>query len=206
MSERLVQLENANPLPVVMPFKTKNWYQAQVEAKILVTRVDRRARFGNFEERFPLPFAIERTMHPNESTPRIPVGRADTGFWPRRGESVRTEAGLRLPPVAPNGLWPRAGIHPRFVHSRFGLDTDLAIPLPSGSSPLGLTHFCTGAAVAQARLASYHQLRMEPGREYPLRVVIPPSEFPDRGGQGVFQVDYQKGNGRPIQHLILLRW
>jgi len=206
----LVRVENAQD-PIVVTYRAKNWSRRQMSARALVTLYNPMLRERDVDERYPLPFVLDRvSMFRAARTPTAvsaTVGAAlpSTPAQPattRVATLRRRRAGL-MTAAGTTGFWPRDTVNPRFIHNRFGFDIDGALPF--GNSRDLATRTVPLAAIAGVNIKSLMETRLAPDEEKTIRVVIQPDQFPPRGRGRVFEVNYQTENNIPTTHYIYLR-
>jgi len=193
---RLIPITNRNR-PLVVNYFAKNFSKtSNIKTNTLVTVVNNRTRIRNIDEEYPLPFRFETRIKKH----------FDSTFHHRMlsRTNLRLATGRRLPSIDVNSLWPRSEINPHFIHERFGVanPTDLDFPRTFRSQKIG--NIFTSQDISGIKIKSLNAKKLKPLEEMKIPVVIPPSEFPQRGRRKIFRVNYQKGNEEPIVHFIYL--
>jgi len=197
---------------LVVKFPVKNSFSNEIRPKLLVTDIDNRSRFSDIEERFPLPFVPDHLT--STSVHRVDASSIEEpdspfeleGFSPMVTPSILSPHFAReivaIPTLSESMLWPRHEIHPRFIHDRYGFDVHDTLDLPPGTPQIERGYFFPDIPTEGVEINSYYEMKLAGGEEGLIKLIIPPEEFPPEGRRRKFQVDYQVGSDRPVQHIL----
>ncbi|MBN1629090.1 MAG: hypothetical protein JW990_04960, partial [Thermoleophilia bacterium] len=207
----LLKVEDPNKA-IVVTYPAINTSAVVIRPKLLITVVDDRARFNDLDERFPLPFVPEHLTSTSVLQPSATDAARlyEAGAGPLGANVVtripRAEVGgeARGAGMSSGRRWPREDVSERFVHHRFGFDAAQVLNRPGGGPAMRREVFLGEVPRANLQLDSYSHLRLAPGEEQLVCLVIPPAEFPAPGRRKKFQVDYQTGDERPVQNFVYL--